>query len=146
MTDTAQIYNWHRISDRITTSGQPSEAQLGEIKALGIGHIVNLGLHDHKFALPDEPAYVSALDMDYVYIPVDFDNPTDANFECFCDTMKRLDHAVVHVHCIANYRVSAFFYRYHRDILGWPEAKARAEMEKAWSPPEGIWRDFIGLR
>jgi hypothetical protein len=36
----------------------------------------------------------------------------------------------VHVHCIANYRVSAFFYRYRRDVLGMDEARARAGMEE----------------
>jgi hypothetical protein len=36
----------------------------------------------------------------------------------------------VHVHCIANYRVSAFFYRYRRDVLGMNGAEARAEIEQ----------------
>jgi hypothetical protein len=49
----------------------------------------------------------------------------------------------VHVHCIANYRVSAFFYRYRRDVLGMNEAEARAEMEQVWHP-EGVWAVFIG--
>jgi hypothetical protein len=32
------------------------------------------------------------------------------------------------IHCIANYRVSAFFYRYRRDVLGMDEAEARADL------------------
>ena len=48
----------------------------------------------------------------------------------------------VHVHCIANYRVSAFFYRYRRDVLGTDEAQARAEMERIWHP-EGVWPRFV---
>ena len=44
----------------------------------------------------------------------------------------------MHVHCIANYRVSAFFYRYLRDMLGMNEAEARAEMERVWHP-EGVY-------
>jgi hypothetical protein len=31
----------------------------------------------------------------------------------------------LHVHCIANYWVSAFFYRYRRDVLGMDEVRAR---------------------
>ena len=37
------IYNWHRLNGRITTSGQPTEAQLAEIRDLGVRHIINLG-------------------------------------------------------------------------------------------------------
>ena len=56
MADPEGIYNWHRLDSRITTSGQPSEAQLAEIRGLGVRHIVNLGLHTHEKALPDEAA------------------------------------------------------------------------------------------
>jgi hypothetical protein len=45
--------------------------------------------------------------------------------------------------CIANYRVSAFFYRYRRDVLGMNEAEAGAEMEQVWHP-EGVWAAFVG--
>ena len=31
---------------------------------------------------------------------------------------------------------------YRRDVLGWDDATARAEMEAIWHP-EGVWADFI---
>lgn len=71
---------------------------------------MNLGLHTHEKALPDEAANVSRLGMTYVHIPVDFQNPTDDDFDQFCAVMEQLKGVPVHVHCIANYRVSAFFY------------------------------------
>jgi protein tyrosine phosphatase (PTP) superfamily phosphohydrolase (DUF442 family) len=71
MADPELIYNWRRLDDRITTSGQPSEAQLADIQALGIRHIVNLGLHTHEKALPDEAASVNRFGMMYIHIPVD---------------------------------------------------------------------------
>jgi protein tyrosine phosphatase (PTP) superfamily phosphohydrolase (DUF442 family) len=77
MADPETIYNWRRLDDRITTSGQPSEPQLEDIHALGIRHTVNLGLHSHEKALPDETASVSRLGMTYIHIPVDFQNPSD---------------------------------------------------------------------
>jgi len=131
------IHNWRRLDDRITTSGQPTEPQLAGIRALGIRHIVNLGLHTHEKALPDEAASVSRLGMTYIHIPVDFQNPTDEDFAKFCVEMARLEEVPVHVHCIANYRVSAFFYRYRRDVLGMDEVQARADMEQIWHP-EGV--------
>ena len=39
-------------------------------------------------------------------------------------------------------RVSAFFYRYRRDVLGMDEAQARAEMEEVWRP-KGVWGEFV---
>jgi len=70
MADPESIYNWRRLDDRITTSGQPTEPQLADIHALGVRHIINLGLHSHEKALPDEAASVSRLGMTYIHIPV----------------------------------------------------------------------------
>ena len=116
--------------------------QLAELPALGIGHVVNLGLHTHEKALPDEAASVAALGMTYIHIPVDFQNPTQADFDRFCETMAALKDVPVHIHCIANYRVSAFFYRYRRDVLGMDEKLARADLDRLWRPTE-VWAAFI---
>jgi hypothetical protein len=51
----------------------------------------------------------------------------------------------VHVHCIANARVSAFCYRFRRDVLGMDEAHARAEMEAVWQPKD-VWVEFVKRR
>ena len=142
MPDPEGIYNWRRLDGRITTSGQPTEEQLVDIQALGVAHVVNLALHTHEKALPDEAESVRHLDMTYTHIPVDFQNPTEQDFGEFCAVMEQFKDAPIHVHCIANYRVSAFFYRYRRDILGWDDAKARADMDAIWKP-EGVWADFI---
>jgi protein tyrosine phosphatase (PTP) superfamily phosphohydrolase (DUF442 family) len=116
MADPEAIYNWRRLDNRITTSGQPSETQLADIHAVGVRHIVDLGLHTHDKALPDEAASVSRLGMTYIDIPVDFQNPTDDDFDQFYTVMEQLQEVPVHVHCIANYRVSAFFYSYRRGL------------------------------
>jgi uncharacterized protein (TIGR01244 family) len=142
ITDPEGIYNWRRLDDRITTSGQPTEEQLTDIRVLGVRHIVNLALHTHEKALPDEAASVRALGMTYTHIPVDFQNPTEKDFEQFCAVMEQFKDAPMHVHCIANYRVSAFFYRYRRDVLGWDDTKARADMDAIWRP-DGVWAAFV---
>jgi hypothetical protein len=48
MVDPESNYHWHRLDDRITTSGQPSETQLADIAALGVRYVINLGLHSHE--------------------------------------------------------------------------------------------------
>jgi protein tyrosine phosphatase (PTP) superfamily phosphohydrolase (DUF442 family) len=92
-----------------------------------------------------EAASVARLGMTYIHIPVDFQNPTDQDFDQFCAVMEQLKDVPVHVHCIANARVSAFFYRYRRDVLGIDETQARTEMEAVWQP-NAIWTAFVAHR
>jgi len=143
MVDPNGIFMWRRIDARLTTSGQPAEAQLADIGALGVTHVLNLGLHTHEKALADEAGSLRALGMEYIHIPVDFDNPEEADYERFCAEMRGLEGKTIHVHCIVNMRVSAFLYRWHRDEMGMPEAEAREIMERVWRPG-GAWARFIG--
>lgn len=139
MNDPVHIHNWLRLDDLTTTSGQPSENELAEIKALGVAHVINLALEDHEKSLADERGALESMDVEYIHIPVVFDSPTENDFARFCDTMEKLDGKKVHVHCIVNARVSAFFYRYRRDRLGWDEDRARTDMRKIWNPAD--WKD-----
>jgi protein tyrosine phosphatase (PTP) superfamily phosphohydrolase (DUF442 family) len=146
--DPEHIRGWLRLNAQVTTSGQPSESELAQLADMGVATIINLALHSHDDALPDEAATVAALGMRYVHIPVPFDRPEQAHYDAFCDAMAQNADAKVHVHCIVNARVSAFFYRYHRDQLGWSEDTARAQMVKIWDPAEWgergqPWLNFI---
>lgn len=145
MHDPTDMPNWRRLDEWTTTSGQPSEKQLAELKRIGVTTVINLGPHTHEKALPDEAGIVAALGLEYIYIPVDFQHPKESDFADFCATMDaNLGHAV-HVHCIVNARVSAFMYRYQRDMLGIDEGQARAAMNTLWQPG-GAWAEFIGDR
>lgn len=142
MTDPVAIANWRRLDARITTSGQPDEAQLAAIAVLGVRHVVNLALHTHPQALPDEAASVAALGMTYTHIPVDFAAPTDAGYRRFVAAMAAAGAAPVHVHCIVNARVTAFVDRWQRETGG-DAAAARAMLASVWQPG-GVWAAFIG--
>jgi len=144
MNDPVDIYNWRRLAPALTTSGQPSEAQLAAIAALGVEQVINLALHTHEQALADEAASVAALGMSYVHIPVEFARPTQGDLEAFYAAMDALGPRTVHVHCIANYRVSAFLCRYRIDRLGWAPADARPDLDAVWRP-EGVWAALVGL-
>ena len=137
------ILNWRRITPRITTSGQPSEVELAELKAMGVRCIVNLGPHHNKGALDDEADTLTGLGMVYDYIPVEFETPTDDDFDRFKAVLKANPDDMIHVHCIYNARVSAFFYRYATDGLGMSLAAAFENMDSIWRPGSD-WADFIG--
>ena len=143
MTDLNEILNWRRRDSRVTLSGQPSEAQLAKIAESGVTRVINLGPHDNKGALKDEPGTVAGLGMTYIYIPVDFDTPTEDNYTAFCDQLAKDPDQPLHVHCIYNARVSAFFYRYALEGRGGEVGKAFALMDGIWRPG-GVWAEFIG--
>ena len=143
--DPTDVLNWRRIDERITTSGQPTTDQLAAIAAIGVSHIVNLGLHSHERALADEPGDVARLGMTYSHLPVDFGCPTETDFAAFRARLESTEPAMVHVHCIFNWRVSAFFYKYRRDVLGLDEKQARMEMETVWQP-DAVWTAFLERR
>jgi len=138
-----EILNWRRVDAKITTSGQPTEAQLADIRDTGVTHIINLGPHHNKGALEDEAGTVSSLGMEYIYIPVEFESPTDDNFQQFCEALDSLSDRQVHVHCIYNARVTAFFYRYAKNGKGMNEQDAYQLMDGIWKPGDD-WADFIG--
>ena len=143
MSDPTGIHAFRRRDARVSTSGQPSEAQLDLLRDLGVRHVINLGLHSHERALPDERTSVEARGMTYTHLPVDFSAPTEQDFASFVAALAEVGDTPVHVHCIANMRVSAFFYRYDRDVLGRDEPEARRLMDSVWQPG-GVWAEFIG--
>lgn len=138
-----EVLNWRRLDGNVTTSGQPTEAQLSKIRDLGVSDIINLGPHSSKGSLEDEAASVTALGMNYAYIPVDFKDPTEEDFSRFCETIDGMKDRKIHVHCIFNARVSAFMYRYAKSSADGSEHEAFAIMDSIWKPG-GVWARFIG--
>jgi protein tyrosine phosphatase (PTP) superfamily phosphohydrolase (DUF442 family) len=140
--DDSGIYNFRRLSPTLTTSGQPTEEQFEQIAEAGVGTVINLAMPDSPHALPNEAGVLAALGVRYVPIPVDFAAPRESDYQRFAEEMDALGDAPLHVHCIANYRVAAFLYRYRRERLGWTEEEARPDLVAVWQP-EGVWADFI---
>jgi len=141
--DDLDIYNFRRLSPTLTTSGQPDEAHFAALRDAGVETVINLALADSPRALPDEPGTLAALGLRYIHIPVEFTAPTEADFDAFAAAMDGLGDSPVHVHCAANYRVSAFIYRYRVERLGCSEDAARADLEAIWEP-DAVWQNFLG--
>lgn len=148
MSDPDDIRNFLRLSDSVTTSGrlQPGDPQ--RLAEIGVARVINLAMPDHPEALPDAEAAMAEAGLACTHIPVPFDAPREAHYRAFVAALEA-DEAPVHVHCIMNWRVSAFFYRYHLE-RGMDEAQARGQMERIWSPHENDhpdapkWAAFVG--
>jgi protein tyrosine phosphatase (PTP) superfamily phosphohydrolase (DUF442 family) len=138
----SDIYNFLAISDDLGTAGQPTAEQLAAIKAAGYEVIINLALGTTPRDLPNEADLVTGYGMNYIHIPVVFDQPTAADMTRFFDAMDDNRDKKRFVHCIANMRVSAFvfLYRVLRQEIA-PDA-ARAMMHQIWEP-NPVWQRFI---
>lgn len=134
MGDPTDIRAFQRLSPRITTSGRLQPGDPARLAAIGVRRVINLSLHDHPEALPEPAAEMAAAGLTYVHIPVPFDAPEDPHYADFAAAMAASDDEPVHVHCIMNWRVSAFFYRWHQDACEMAESAARRLMEQHWSP------------
>lgn len=151
MDDPDDIRAWQRLSDRVTTSGRLQAEDPARLAELGVKHVINLAMPDHPEALPDAETAFAALGMEYTPIPVPFAAPEERHYRAFVEALEAAE-GPVHVHCIWNWRVSAFFYRYNCEACGMPEAEARALMERQWSPESNphedapAWAAFIARR
>ena len=147
--DPTDIRAFQRLNPRTTTSGRLRDEDLDTLAAMGVGHVVNLALDSHPEALADEAGKLAVRGIGYTHIPVPFDAPNDEHYAAFLAALNGASAAPVHVHCIMNYRVSAFFYRFHREIAGLGEAEARTLLVQQWDPqvsdrPESRpWAEFL---
>lgn len=148
MSDPDDIHAWQRLDARFTTSGRLQASDPARLAAIGVRHVINLAVDNHPGALLDEADLCAAAGLRYTHLPVPFDAPKERHFAAFC-ALIAADDAPVHVHCIANFRASAFFYRYHRDVLRMAEGEARALMARHWTPQTHehpmapLWAAFI---
>ncbi|HEY7372354.1 MAG TPA: protein tyrosine phosphatase family protein [Polyangia bacterium] len=128
--------------DRIGTAGQPTEAELAEVAGAGYQAVVNLGLLNPEYCLPDEAGLAASLGLKYSHLPVSFDAPTLADFEAFVAQMDAWANERVFVHCAANFRVSSFMAVYGELRLGWSRERADRHARTFWEPNR-TWQKLI---
>jgi protein tyrosine phosphatase (PTP) superfamily phosphohydrolase (DUF442 family) len=75
----SNIYNYRVVDQELSTSGQPTEAQLIAAAHVGFKVGINLALHnDPRYSLRDEPGLVKSLGMEYIHIPSSSRHPRKA--------------------------------------------------------------------
>lgn len=144
--DPADIRNWQRRPDGITTSGKLEAGDPARLAAIGVRHVINLALGSHPEALEDEAALMADEGIAYEHIPVPFDAPTPDHVAALAQALAA-NPGPTHVHCIMNFRVTAFLYLLDL-AAGMPEPEARARMAEVWNPLEddkapAAWRTLL---
>ena len=138
----AYINNFYKVSDSLSCSGQPSEAQLKELAAQNYQAVINLGLLDTLYALKDEKASVKGLGMLYYHIPVLFETPQVSSLLAFIERMSKLSGKKTHVHCAANFRGICFtgMWLYYKGLK--TEQEMTNMIEDIWHP-DSVWQSFL---
>ena len=138
----AEIINFRQYSDSFASAGQPTLEQLQTVADQGFERVVYIAFTNNPNALPDEDQVVKNLGMEYMQVPVAFDNPLPDDFYAFADSMQRNTGKKTLLHCQVNARATAFSFLYRVIYDDVPVADAKADMNTVWQP-NPVWRDFI---
>ena len=138
----SDIYNFLALSDALGTAGQPTAEQFEAVKAAGYEVVINLAMGTTPRDLPHEAQLLAEHGLEYIHIPVIFDQPSEADLTRFFAAMDDNQDKKCFVHCIANARVSAFVLLYQVLRQGIPLEDARSTMNQIWEPNE-TWHTFI---
>lgn len=136
------ILNYRHITENIASSGQPNEAEFAAIADAGYDVIINLAMPDSENVIPSEGHLVTANNMIYIHIPVPFDAPELFHLHSFIKIMESFSDKKVWVHCVKNYRASAFLYHYLHKSQNLSISEAQKAILTSWEPNE-IWQRFM---
>lgn len=140
-----KILNYVKINELISTSGQPKIEELELIANEGFEVVINLAVATTSNALENEDKIVSSLNMSYIHIPVNFENPKISDLKLFLNILQALGANKVWIHCAKNYRVSAFMYVYHKYILHTPFEQIDLSIFDIWQPSL-IWQELMKVQ
>jgi len=134
--------NLVEISPRLVTSGQPSAEMLANLKAQGFEAVIYLAPPTVMDAVRDEPLIVARQGLTFINIPIQFDHPTESDFETFAGVLRGLSDRKVLVHCQINLRASSMVFLYRTVVLKEDPRQAYEAVSKVWSPT-GPWRKLL---
>lgn len=138
------IYNYLQLSDTLFCGGMPTADQLVSVAQAGVKLVINLATAKSENALPNEAELIKELGMEYVHIPVDWNQPTEENLTEFMNAMDSRKNVKTFVHCQANYRATAFIALYRVLRLGWQDKNAFDNLRKMWDTQKyPVWKKFI---
>jgi protein tyrosine phosphatase (PTP) superfamily phosphohydrolase (DUF442 family) len=141
---TEAIYNYRKVDEQIVTGGQPTAEQLESAAEEGFTTVINLATLNPRYSLEDEAGVVGSLGMTYCHIPVDWEHPTERDFETFEKVVQELKPGKTLIHCAANFRVTAFYALYALKHLGWSQAQADEFRASIWQGSDyPVWERFV---
>jgi len=133
--------NYLVINEHLHTAGQPDAEQLAGLADEEFEMVINIAPPTSRGSIQNEGGIVSASGLAYVNIPVDWNNPTYADFELFSGVLTSAGERKVLVHCQANMRVSMFVFLYRTIVQQVAAPEAYEYVTRIWEPGDQ-WIEF----
>jgi uncharacterized protein (TIGR01244 family) len=102
------IRNFLQVTPEFCTGGQPRIEHFAKLKADGVKAVLNLRQPSEHRADEEEQA-VEAAGLKYFNIPVNYQNPSDADVDQFLKLTDDPANRPMFIHCTAAIRVGAFW-------------------------------------
>ncbi len=135
------IINYVKLSDRISTAGQPLADEIGFVSENKFEVVIFLALFENS-DLPLEKEIIGKKGLIFEHLPVVFKNPQISEFDTFIELLKKHKNKRIFIHCELNMRVSVFMSLYFMVIENLPYKDAMELIHKIWKPDE-IWEKFM---
>jgi len=126
----------------LTTSGQPTEAELPLIVSAGFERVIFLAFTNHSKAVANEDDIARELGLQFIHIPVEWESPSPADFAAFAAVMQTFGDGRTLVHCEVNFRAAVFGFLYQVLFEGADVDEAMSLMQSIWVPNDK-WEAFI---
>ncbi len=130
------------ISPRLTTSGQPTEKALKDLGKHGYEAVIFLVPSGTLGNVENEAEILKQQGIEYVHIPIKFDEPTEAHYMAFAAAMSRLAKKKVLVHCEVNLRASSMTFLYRTITLKEDANVVYESVSRIWTP-RYAWKPYI---
>lgn len=121
------IRNFLQVTPEFCTGGQPRIEHYARLKADGVKAVLNLRQPTEHRAEEEQQA-VEAAGLKYFNIPVNYQNPSDADVDQFLKITDDPANRPMFIHCTAAIRVGGFWLirRVVRDGMTWDAALEEA--------------------
>ncbi len=146
LVEASGIFAARSVNQNLAFSGQLVEADVETLKTMGFTTVINLATFNRE-RNGNEDEWVTSKGLSYLHLPVDFSAPTESGLVRFFSLLDSLRGQKVWVHCLVNYRASAFVYLYRIHRLEHKTDEAKASLNEFWTPelratyPQ--WDDFL---
>ena len=134
--------NTVEITPKLVTSGQPSREALAKLSEQGYGAVIYLAPPTVHDAVQDEPVILDRQSIAFVNIPIDFERPTEADYETFAFQLKKQGERKLLVHCQVNLRASSMVFLYRVIEQKQDPHRAYAEVSSVWVP-NATWKRYM---
>lgn len=140
--DSGEPVNYLVYDEQFSSAGMPDAAFIQRLAAEGVDTVINVAPPNANGSLEGEAEKVAAVNMTYVNIAVDWNEPTQQNVDEFLHVMTARKGDKVFLHCQMNMRATAFAMLHRVINQNVAPEQALDDMNTIWAPNR-TWSTLI---